>query len=109
MGHKTLAIINGDNGRRYRVRKWADRSSTLCAQYGRPGRIDVQDPETHEWNHLSWWSVKDGYGNQPDHHVMKEALKRLRVAFDVEPDEIIYDQHNGRNRPNPTNATVTAL
>lgn len=109
MGHKTLAIIKGDNGRRYRVRKWADRHATLCAEYGRPGRIDVQDQETHEWNHLSWWSAAAEFGNQPDEEVMEEALKRLRVAFDVEPDEIIYDQHNARTRPDPSGVAVTSL
>jgi len=108
MGHKTLAIIAGSNGRRYRVRKWTDRYATLCAEYGRPGRIDVQDPDTHAWNHLSWWSAADDYGNQPDNDVMEEALHRLKVAFDVTPEKIVYDQHTGP-RPTPDSATSTSL
>lgn len=109
MGHKTLAIINGDNGRRYRVRKWADRHATLCAQYGRPGRIEVQDPDDHGWNHLSWWDAGAEFGNQDDHEVMEEAIHRLDVAFGVEPEEIIYDQHDRHSRPDPPNTTITAL
>jgi hypothetical protein len=69
----------------------------------------VQDPENHSWNHLSWWSAAADFGNQDDDEVMEEALKRLRVAFDVEPDEIIYDQHKAHTAPEPSGVTVTSL
>ncbi len=109
MGHKTLAIIHGNDDRTYRIRKWNDRHATLCAEYGRPGRIDIQDPETGEWNHLSWWSAAADFGNQDDETVMEEALKRLDVAFDVEPEEIIYDQCSSYQQINPDGVSVEAL
>lgn len=108
MTRKTLAIVHGD-GRTYRVRKWNDRYATLRAEYGRPGQIQVQDPETHEWNHLTWWSAAAKHGNQPDDEVMEEALKRLDMAFSVEPEEIVYDQCRRPKQIEPEGVTVTAL
>jgi hypothetical protein len=109
MGRKTIAIIHGDDGRKYRVRKWNDEYSTLCAEYGRPGQIEVLDADSEGWNHLSWWSAADDFGNLPDDEVMEEALNRLDVAFDVEPEKIIYDQCRERKQIEPDGVAVAAL
>lgn len=109
MGRKTLAIIHGDDGQTYRVRKWASEHSTLAAEYGRPGQVETQDPETREWHHLTWWSAAARFGNQPDEEVMEEALHRLEVAFGVEPEKIIYDQHKSHTQIEPDGVDVTAL
>jgi hypothetical protein len=109
MSHKTLAIIDGNNGRKYRVRKWNDHDGTLCAEHGRPGRIDVQNPETGEWNHLNWWSAAAEFGNQSDDEVMEEALKRLDIAFGVEPERIVYDDCSSVYQIEPDGVTVEAM
>lgn len=92
MPHKTLAFINADDGNKYRVRKWSDKHMTLSAEFGKPGRIDVRDPETFEWNHQSWWDASTEFGLQSDTAVLEEALHRLRTILDAEPEEILYDQ-----------------
>lgn len=110
MSRKTLAFVEGDDGRRYRVRKWDDRHSTLVAEYGRPGSVETQDPDTGEWNHLTWWDASaERFGNQPDEEVMNEALHRLNAAFGVRAERIVYDQHKRYSAPEPDGVAVEHL
>lgn len=108
MSYDTLAFIDGDNGRRYRVRKWNDKNRKRTSKPKQPHRIYVQDPETHEWNHLNWWNDGERFGLESDREVMEEALHRLETAFNVEPEKIVYDNTPVRMTPNQ-DVTIEAL
>lgn len=109
MGYKALAIVDGDDGQTYRVSKWNDRHATVPGEIGRPGKIEVRDPDGGGWDGLSRWSAAATNGNQSDGKVMREALNRLEVAFGVEPDRIVYDQCTNHGRVKPDGVPIEEL
>lgn len=111
MGYKTLAIIHGGNNQ-YRICKWNDKHRTAVGEISRPAKIQVREPDGGGWDTLSRWSAaktRRGHKNKSDKPVMEEGLNRLKTAFAVDPDRIVYDQCLAQGQVEPDGVPTETL
>ena len=98
MTQRSIAILVGVDGSRYRLKSWRS-GSRKTSKPSRPAQLYEKDKESG-WNFLDSWSAaidhgKGFYTPKPDTEVLEEAINRIQLTQGVEIEEVILDTANG--------------